>query len=109
MNQRHPKALAIIFALLLLAGCAGGVEGLGRDNGMPSDVNRFLKDRATCNTYSQDALFDDDVLGLAADQGALFCSGSEEQLARLRSKYSARPDVLRALDRLETQIDQGTR
>ncbi len=106
MNNR----LAPLLALFLLAACAGGTAGPGRDSGLPSDVNRFLKDRAACADYSDAGFLDDrDATGFGADRGRMFCSGSDADLARLRAKYRDRPDVTGALDRLERQIAEDRR
>lgn len=103
------KPASYLLALVLLAGCAGGHSGLGRADGMPSDVNRYLKDRAACGSYSEPSFFDDDGFGFGGNQSALFCGGSEGELKRLREKYAGRNDVQQALDRLERQLEESPR
>ncbi len=73
---------------------------------MPRDVASFLDRRSACGDYSEDPFADDSRDDFMADQSALYCSGTERELKRLRSKYAGNAQVNGALDALERDLQQ---
>lgn len=96
-----------LLAGLSLGGCAY-VDGYSRQNtGLPRDVQGFIDRRSACAHYRTDDAFDNDGADFIAGQSAMYCTGTDAELTRLRRKYAARDDVTAALDALEADIEQG--
>lgn len=98
------RIAAAMICTLLIAGCSHIESHTSRHDGMPRDVASFLDRRSACGDFREDIGFDDDRDDFMADQSAMYCSGTERELKRLREKYAARADVIAALDRLEADL-----
>ncbi len=98
-------AVPLLLLILLIAGCGHVQDHVARNDGMPRDVGSFLDRRSACGDARTDDVFDDGRDSFMMDQSAMYCTGTDAELKRLRTKYAARPDVLAALDRLEADIE----
>ncbi len=99
--RRH--LVVLLTCTLLMAGCSHIDGYTSRHDGLPRDVASFLDRRSACGDFSEDASFGDGD-DFMASQSAMYCSGTDAELKKLRQKYAARADVIAALDRLEADL-----
>lgn len=72
--------------------------------GMPAEVSDFMDRREACAHFSNEDPYDSDRADFLRDQAAMYCTGSDAELTRLRQTYAANPDVLERLDNLERDL-----
>ena len=72
--------------------------------GMPADVADFMDRREACAHFSNEEPYDTERADFLREQAAMYCTGSDAELERLRSRYAGNPDVLERLGNLERDL-----
>ena len=91
------------FSLGLLLG-ASCLQALGKTD-LPPDLVRFIERRDGCEHFRGEEPYDEERRQFLVAKMNEFCTGTDEQLARLTKKYGANTRVMEKLNEYETQIE----
>jgi hypothetical protein len=72
---------------------------------LPADVLRFAERRDLCDHFRGEDPYDAARRKFLEASTKRFCTGTDDQLKALKSKYSAKPEVLFRLNEYESQIE----
>lgn len=99
------RYIALIAALLLSA-CVTTTQKSGTprppaNNEYPADVTKFIEERDGCEHFIGEEPYDEDRRMVLAKNITELCTGSDEKLEALRTKYQNNPKVRMRLSQYE--------
>ena len=91
--------LLLILSLALYAAGAQSAERL------PVDVAKFMERRDGCDHFRGEDPYDEERRKFLAKNMKALCTGTDRQLARLKSKYKGNASVMEKLNGYEPRIE----
>jgi hypothetical protein len=73
----------------------------------PKDVSEFLANREACDHFRGEVIDppDPELKKERNENIAIYCTGTDKQLARMKKKYAKRRDVMKELKVLDAKIE----
>lgn len=99
-----PRILRILL-LLASCGCAGNQEGAARAAGIPEDVALFRERRDLCDHFRGEEPYDEERRAFLEANLARYCTGTDAELAALKSRYRDDEAVMELLSGYEENIE----
>ncbi len=101
------KSPAIILFALLCVAPPGHATDKNEASVLPRDVVAFKERRDLCDHFRGEDAYDEERGKFLAEGMKKSCTGTDKELAALKSKYSHNDVVLRALADYEEKIEWG--
>jgi hypothetical protein len=101
------RTLAIILLGLLFIVPPGQAEERNAASVLPSDVVAFKERRDLCDHFRGEDAYNEERGKFLAENMKKSCTGTDKELASLRSKYRSNEAVVRALADYEEKIEWG--
>lgn len=75
----------------------------------PAEVDAFIERRQACDHWRGERGYDDGRQDEINRAVCLTCPGTDDQLARLKAKYKARPDIVAKLNDFDPKIEPASK
>lgn len=93
---------ALRLTVLLIASAAGAEDSASP---FPADVTKFIERRDLCDHFRGEEPYDEERRAFLEKNILELCTGTDQQLASLKNKYSSDPAIISKLSQYETDIE----
>jgi hypothetical protein len=99
------KLLALILITLVSVVQLGHVADRNAVSGLPADVVKFKERRDLCDHFRGEEPYDRERRTFLEENLKRYCTGTDKELASLKTKYKGNETVLKALGEYEVKIE----
>jgi hypothetical protein len=96
------KTQALLFVFALITAANASATGMPE---YPFEVEEFIDRREMCDHFRGEAPYDQQRAAFLSKMISETCSGTDNQLQRLRKKYRDVGDIMKVLDRFEENVE----